>query len=79
MKPRALIVDDSLTVRMDLSEAFENAGFSVTPCSTLQEARAALAGNSICARRAGCFAARRGWGGVSAGAEGRPARRPPFR
>ena len=47
MKPRALIVDDSLTVRMDLSEAFENAGFDVTPCSTLQEARAAIDGNSF--------------------------------
>lgn len=45
MKLRALIVDDSLTVRMDLSEAFENAGFAVTPCSTLQEARAALTGS----------------------------------
>jgi PAS domain S-box-containing protein len=44
---RALIVDDSLTVRMDLSETFENTGFSVTPCSTLQEARAALAGGSF--------------------------------
>ena len=47
MKPRALIVDDSLTVRMDLSEAFENAGFEVTPCSTLQESRAALIGNDF--------------------------------
>ena len=44
MKPRALIVDDSLTVRMDLSEAFENAGFEVALCSTLQESRAALIG-----------------------------------
>jgi PAS domain S-box-containing protein len=42
-----LIVDDSLTVRMDLSEAFENAGFAVTPCSTLQESRAALTGCSF--------------------------------
>ena len=47
MKPRILIVDDSLTVRMDLCEACEQAGFSVAPCSTLQEARAALAGNTF--------------------------------
>lgn len=47
MKPRALIVDDSLTVRMDLCEAFEQAGFSVVHCSTLQEASAALAGDSF--------------------------------
>jgi PAS domain S-box-containing protein len=47
VKPNALIVDDSLTVRMDLSEAFENAGFAVTPCSTLQEARAALSGRGF--------------------------------
>jgi DNA-binding response OmpR family regulator/signal transduction histidine kinase len=47
VKPHALIVDDSLTVRMDLSEAFENADFEVMPCSTLQDARAALAGNEF--------------------------------
>ncbi len=44
MKIAVLIVDDSLTVRMDLSEAFENAGFAVSRCATLQEARAALDG-----------------------------------
>jgi PAS domain S-box-containing protein len=44
VKLRVLIVDDSLTVRMDLSEAFENAGFAVTPCSTLHESRAVLTG-----------------------------------
>ena len=42
MKPAALIVDDSLTVRMDLGEAFESAGFENTLCSTLGEARSAL-------------------------------------
>lgn len=42
MKPRILIVDDSLTVRMDLGEAFELAGFANTLCSTLSEARKAL-------------------------------------
>ena len=31
---RVLIVDDSLTVRMDLAEAFEEAGFAVAPCAT---------------------------------------------
>ena len=40
---RVLIVDDSLTVRMDLSEAFDEAGFEVTLCATLDDARAALA------------------------------------
>jgi len=43
MSPNALIVDDSLTVRMDLKEAFESAGFTVTPCATAVEARQALA------------------------------------
>jgi DNA-binding response OmpR family regulator len=44
MSGRVLVVDDSLTVRMDLSEAFAAAGFSVTACATEAEARAALAG-----------------------------------
>ncbi len=47
MKLRVLIVDDSLTVRMDLQEAFENAGFEVTSCSNLQEARSALSSDSF--------------------------------
>ncbi len=34
-----LIVDDSLTVRMDLAEAFEAAGFRAAPCASLAEAR----------------------------------------
>jgi two-component system NtrC family sensor kinase len=38
----ALIVDDSLTVRMDLKEAFEAAAFSTKLCSTIAEARHAL-------------------------------------
>jgi len=42
-KPSILIVDDSLTVRMDLREMFESAGFATTPCETLAAARAALA------------------------------------
>ena len=47
MKPAILIVDDSLTVRMDLVEAFEAAGFAPTPCSTAAEARASLAAGSF--------------------------------
>lgn len=43
MTPTVLIVDDSLTVRMDLAEAFEVAGFHPLPCGTAAEARAAVA------------------------------------
>ena len=39
---RILIVDDSLTVRMDLAEAFESAGFHVQPCADLASARLAM-------------------------------------
>lgn len=42
MPPAVLIVDDSLTVRMDLSEAFEAAGFSTLLASTVAEARKIL-------------------------------------
>jgi DNA-binding response OmpR family regulator len=42
MTPRVLVVDDSLTVRMDLQHAFEAHGFEVACCSTLEQARAAL-------------------------------------
>jgi len=38
-----LIIDDSLTVRMDLLETLEEAGISATACATGREARAALA------------------------------------
>src|ERR1700676_2180623 len=47
MKPRVLIVDDSLTVRMDLGEAFDLAGFTNTLCSTLSEARQAISAGSF--------------------------------
>jgi two-component system NtrC family sensor kinase len=47
MNPSALIVDDSLTVRMDLKEAFEAAGFSTKTTSTLAEARRALEAESF--------------------------------
>ncbi|MFT3856915.1 MAG: response regulator [Aquabacterium sp.] len=40
---RVLIVDDSLTVRMDLQEAFEHAGFQTAGCATVAAAREALA------------------------------------
>jgi len=48
MTPRALIVDDSLTVRKDLEEALRSAGFDTVPCGTAAEGRTAL--------RAGGFA-----------------------
>jgi two-component system, NtrC family, sensor kinase len=47
MSSEVLIVDDSLTVRMDLMEAFEAGGFTAVPCSTLGQAREALTGNAI--------------------------------
>jgi DNA-binding response OmpR family regulator len=37
-----LIVDDSLTVRMDLADALASAGFHPVPCETIAEARIAL-------------------------------------
>ncbi|MBI2921856.1 MAG: response regulator [Planctomycetes bacterium] len=43
MTPRVLLVDDSLTVRMDLTETLRAAGFEVVACGTLGEAREALA------------------------------------
>ncbi len=43
MNDTVLIVDDSLTVRMDLAEAFTAAGLPVVPCATLGEAREVLA------------------------------------
>jgi DNA-binding response OmpR family regulator len=42
-KPSVLVVDDSLTVRMDLAEAFEAEGFAVTLCATAAAARESLA------------------------------------
>src|SRR5271170_1581054 len=47
MMGAVLIVDDSLTVRMDLAEAFSEAGFQVLPCATAAEARATLARGHI--------------------------------
>ena len=42
-----LIVDDSLTVRMDLAEAFQSSGLRPIACADLAEARAALAAHPI--------------------------------
>jgi DNA-binding response OmpR family regulator len=42
MTDTVLVVDDSLTVRMDLEEAFAAAGFHAVLCSSAAEARAAL-------------------------------------
>ncbi len=43
MSDTVLIVDDSLTVRMDLADAFEAAGFRPLACATVAAAREALA------------------------------------
>ena len=43
MTPTVLIVDDSLTVRMDLHDAFSDDGFATVLCATGAEARAAFA------------------------------------
>lgn len=42
MKPFVLVVDDSLSVRMELRQAFVNANFSVAACGTLLTARQVL-------------------------------------
>lgn len=47
MKPGVLIVDDSLTVRMALDEAFKAVGISTTLCSTMAAARSAIATGSF--------------------------------
>ena len=47
MNRTVLIVDDSLTVRMDLSEAFEGAGIASVACGSLAEARELLRDPSI--------------------------------
>jgi DNA-binding response OmpR family regulator len=49
MKGTVLIVDDSLTVRMDLAQAFEADGFGVLPCGTGAEARSLAAQGSVSA------------------------------
>jgi two-component system NtrC family sensor kinase len=47
LKPGVLIVDDSLTVRMALDEAFTAAGILTTLCSTMAEARSAIVTGSF--------------------------------
>jgi DNA-binding response OmpR family regulator len=42
MKPNALVIDDSLSVRMDLRSALGAAGFLVTACDTIAAAHRAL-------------------------------------
>lgn len=42
-RDKAFIVEDSLTVRMDLREAMEDAGFACVECANLAQAREALA------------------------------------
>jgi two-component system, NtrC family, sensor kinase len=42
-----LVLDDSLTVRMDLAEALEAAGFRVHPCGTAADARRRLSAEPI--------------------------------
>ncbi|HEY1587880.1 MAG TPA: response regulator, partial [Polyangia bacterium] len=42
MKPHVLVVDDSLTVRKHLEEAFDAAGFESTLCESLGAARRSL-------------------------------------
>lgn len=44
MTRRVMIIDDSLTVRMDLGDAFREAGFEPLLCASATEARALLAG-----------------------------------
>lgn len=39
MRPVVLIIDDSLTVRMELAEGFEAAGFKTVLCTTLEQGR----------------------------------------
>jgi DNA-binding response OmpR family regulator len=43
MNGTVLIVDDSLTVRMDLAEAFGDVGLNPILCSSVADAKAALA------------------------------------
>lgn len=47
MTPNVLIIDDSLTVRMDLAGAFEDAGFAPLLCATTADARETLARSHV--------------------------------
>src|ERR1700677_851690 len=45
--PTVLVIDDSLTVRMNLAAAFEAAGFVVRLCESASAAREALARSTV--------------------------------
>jgi DNA-binding response OmpR family regulator/anti-sigma regulatory factor (Ser/Thr protein kinase) len=45
--PTVMVVDDSLTVRMDLAEALGAAGLRALPCDSVAGARAALAAHDV--------------------------------
>src|SRR5512142_2243267 len=47
MDPSVLIVDDSLTVRMDLEEAFSSSGFRTTLCAGAADARRELTRQAV--------------------------------
>jgi two-component system NtrC family sensor kinase len=47
LPPNVLIVDDSLTVRMDLAEAFEASGLRPLLCASIREAREALTAQTV--------------------------------
>jgi DNA-binding response OmpR family regulator/HPt (histidine-containing phosphotransfer) domain-containing protein len=47
MKAQVLILDHSLTVRMDLNDAFLDAGFEPLPCESLEAARQALLSSAV--------------------------------
>jgi DNA-binding response OmpR family regulator len=47
MNERVLVVDDSLTVRMNLVEILETAGFTVVACATAEEGRRAFAAQAF--------------------------------
>jgi DNA-binding response OmpR family regulator len=47
MTPTVVIVDDSLTVRMDLRDAFEAAGFAARACASAAQAREAFAAGGV--------------------------------
>jgi DNA-binding response OmpR family regulator/anti-sigma regulatory factor (Ser/Thr protein kinase) len=47
MNDIVLVVDDSLTVRMDLAEALQGAGLNTVACESLAAARAALAEHAV--------------------------------
>jgi DNA-binding response OmpR family regulator len=47
MTPNVLIIDDSLTVRMDLADAFEDGGFAPLLCATTADARETISRSHV--------------------------------